>query len=102
MSTIPLHLQPEDVLECYTKTAEEHQKKIVLTHENDCDERPSLYMLAYRASTHESIGTTAASMVFGGELRLPCVLLFGASAGKDQPTAQFVSEFVERMYDIHH
>jgi hypothetical protein len=45
----------------------------------DWDERLPIFLLAYKASTHENTGTTPASKVIGRELRLPCDLQFGAS-----------------------
>ena len=40
--------------------------------------RIPLFLLAYRASTHETTGVTPANLVFGRELRLPCDLIFEA------------------------
>jgi hypothetical protein len=46
--------------------------------ERDWDERLPIFLLAYRASTHDTTGMAPANMVLGRELRLPCDLLFGA------------------------
>jgi hypothetical protein len=45
-----------------------------------------IFLLAYRASTHDNTGLTQASLVFGRGLRLPCDLLFGAPPDKKRPT----------------
>jgi hypothetical protein len=66
------------MVERYVKTIEEHLRKVVSTHQKDWDERLPIFLLAYRASTHDTTGMTPANMVFGRELRLPCDLLFGA------------------------
>jgi hypothetical protein len=39
------------------------------------DVRLPLFLLAYRASAHDSTGLTSTNLVFGRELRLPCDLL---------------------------
>jgi hypothetical protein len=49
------------------KTIEEHLRKVVSTHQRDWDERLPLFLLAYRASTHDITGMTPANMVFGRE-----------------------------------
>jgi hypothetical protein len=45
--------------------------KVVASHQRDWDERLPLFLLAYRASTHDTTGLTPVSLVFGRELRLP-------------------------------
>jgi hypothetical protein len=74
----PLHLQSDGIVECYVKTIEQHMGKVVCNHQRDWDDRLPIFLLAYRAATHETTGMTNASMVFGRELRLPCDPLFGA------------------------
>jgi len=61
------------MVEHYMKTIEEHRRKVVSTHQWDWDERLSTFLLAYRASTHETTGVTPSSMVFGRELRCPVI-----------------------------
>jgi hypothetical protein len=61
--TTPLHPQLDGMVECYIKTVEEHQR--------DWDARLPIFLLAYRASTDDTTDLTLASLVFGGELRLP-------------------------------
>jgi transposase InsO family protein len=64
MCTPPLHPQSDGMVERYIKTIEEHLRKVVAPHQRDCDERLPLFLLAYRASTHETTGLTPASLVF--------------------------------------
>jgi len=66
------------MVESYVKTIEEHLRKVVSTHQRDWDERLPIFLLAYRAATHETTGVTLANMVFGRELRLPCDQMFEA------------------------
>jgi hypothetical protein len=73
------------MVERYIKAIEEHLRKVVASHQTDWDERLPLFLLAYRASTHDTTGLTPASLVFGRELRLPCDLLFGVSPDKELP-----------------
>jgi transposase InsO family protein len=62
--TTPKHPQSDDVLERYVKTAEEHLRKVLPTHQRDWDERLPIFMLAYRVSTHETTDMTPTSIVF--------------------------------------
>jgi len=82
--TIPLHPQSDGMVERYVKTIEEHLRKVVSTHPWDWDGRLPIFLLAYRASTHETTGVTPSSMVFGRELHLPCDLMFGGPPHKEQ------------------
>jgi len=52
----PLHPQSDGMVERYVKTIEEHLRKVVSTHQRDWDERLPIFLLAYRASTHETTG----------------------------------------------
>ena len=74
-STTPLHQQSNGMVKRYVKTIEELLRKVVSTHQRNWNERLSLFLLAYRASTHETTGVTPANMAFGRELRLPCDLV---------------------------
>jgi hypothetical protein len=40
------------------KTIEKHLQKVVLSHRKDWDARLSIFLLAYRASTHDTTGST--------------------------------------------
>jgi hypothetical protein len=90
------------MVECYIKTVEEHLWKIVASHQRNWDERLPLFLLAYRASIHNTTGLTPASLVFGRELRLPCDLLFGAPTDKERPTTDHVADLVGHVHDTHH
>jgi hypothetical protein len=85
MRTMPLHPQSDDMVERYIKTIKEHLRKVAASHQKDWDEGLPLFLLAYRASTHDMTGLTPASQVFGRELRLPCDLLFGVPPDKENP-----------------
>jgi hypothetical protein len=45
------------MVERYVKTVVEHLRKVFSTHQRDWDERMSVFLLAYRASTHDTTGT---------------------------------------------
>jgi hypothetical protein len=89
------------MVERYIKTIEEHLRKVVASHQWDWDERLPLYLLAYRASTHDTTGLTPASLVFGRELRLTCDLLFGVHPDKKRPTTDYAADLVDHLHDIH-
>jgi hypothetical protein len=57
-----------------------------------------LFLLAYRASTHDTTGFTLASLLFGRELRLPSDLLFGTPPDKERPTLEHAAD---HLRDIH-
>jgi hypothetical protein len=88
--------------ERYVRTIEEHLRKVVSTHQRNWDDRLPIFLLAYRASTHDTTGVTPANMVFWRELRLPCDLLFGAPPDKEQSTTDYVADLVERLHDTNH
>jgi hypothetical protein len=89
------------MVERYIKTVEEHLRKVVASYQRDWDERLHLFLLAYRASTHETAGLTPASLVFGRELRLLCDLLFGAPPDRERPTTDYAADLVDNLYDTH-
>jgi transposase InsO family protein len=99
--TTPLHPQSDRMVERCIKTIEEHLRKVVASHQRDWDERLPLFLLACRASTHDTTGLTPASLVFGRELRLPCDLLFGAPPDKERPTTDCAADLVAHLHDIH-
>jgi hypothetical protein len=77
--TLATTLHPQsDMLVSYMKTVEKHLRKVVASHQRECDERLPLFLLSHSASTHDTTGVTPARLVFGRELRLPCDLLFRA------------------------
>jgi hypothetical protein len=45
----------------------------------------TIFLLAYRASVHNSMGLTPANLVFGRDLRKPSDLLFGTPPDKEDP-----------------
>ena len=99
--TTPLHPQSDGMVERYIKTIEEHLRKVVSAHQRDWDERLPIFLLSYRASTHETTGLTPANMLFGRELRLPCDLLFGAPPDKAEPINEYAANLVEKLHDTH-
>jgi hypothetical protein len=72
-------------VEWYVKTVEEHMRKVTVLHERNWDTGLPIFLLAYRASKHDTVGLTTANLVFGRELCLPCDLLFEATPDKEDP-----------------
>jgi hypothetical protein len=95
--TTPLHPQSDGVVERYIKTADVHIGKVVASHQGDWDEGLPLFLLTYRASTHDTTGLTPARLVFGRELRLPFDLLFGATPNKEGPTTDYAAELFHHL-----
>jgi hypothetical protein len=52
------------------QTVEEHLQKSVTSHQTDWDARLPIFLLAHRASTHDTMGLTATNVVFGREISL--------------------------------
>jgi transposase InsO family protein len=96
--TTPLHPQSDGIVELYIKTAEEHLRKVVASNQNAM---LPLFLLANRASTHDTTGVTPASLLFGRELRLPSELLFGTLPDKERPTIEHAANLVDHLRDIH-
>jgi hypothetical protein len=65
------------MVELFIKT-DEHLPKVVTLHQRDWDTRLPTFLLAYMASTPNTMGMTPANLVFREELRLPCDLLIRA------------------------
>ena len=80
---------------------DDHLRKVASTYKWDWDERLPIFLLAYRASIHETTGVTPAIMAFGQELHLPCCLMFGAPSDKEQSTTDYAADIVKWLHDIH-
>jgi hypothetical protein len=89
------------MVERWVKTIEEQLRKVVSTHHRDWDKRLPIFLLSYRAPTHETTGMMHANKVFGKE-RLPSDMLFGTPADKKQSTTYCAAGLVERLQDTHH
>jgi transposase InsO family protein len=98
--TTPLHPQSDGMVERYIKTVE-HLRKVVASHQRDWDARLPIFLLAYRASTHDTPGLTPANLMFWRDLRLPGDLLFGAPSDKEQPTINHAADVVDWVHNIH-
>jgi hypothetical protein len=81
------------MMECYIKTVEEHLWKVIASHQRDWDTRLPIFLLAYRASAHDTTGLNSASLLFGRELRLPWNLVFGASPRQRTTHSQSCRKF---------
>jgi hypothetical protein len=101
MRTTPLHPQSDGIVEWYIKTVEEHLQKVVASNLKDWDAMLPLFLLAYRASMHDTTGFTPASLLFGRELRLPSNLLFRTPPEKERPTMEHAENLVHHLHDIH-
>jgi hypothetical protein len=58
------------------------------------------FLLAYRASTHDTTGLFPVSLVFGRHLRLSSDFLFGAPAQKELQTVDYATDLVEHLQEI--
>jgi hypothetical protein len=100
--TTLLHLQSDGMVNSYIRTVKEHLHKVVALHQSNWDARLPSFFLAYIASTHDTMGLTPASLVFGRELwLLPCDLLFGAPPDKEWHTINHTTNLVDHLHAIH-
>jgi hypothetical protein len=99
--TIPLHPQSDGMVKRYIKTVQEHLRKVVASNQKDWDAMLPLFILAYRASTHDITGFAQTSLLFGKELRLPSDLLFGTPPDKERPTIEHAANLVDYLRNIH-
>jgi hypothetical protein len=76
--TTPLHSQSDGMVDSYIRTVEEHLWKVFTWHQRDLEAGWPICLLAYKASTHNTTGSTLVTLVFGSEPQLSCDLLFGA------------------------
>jgi transposase InsO family protein len=84
--TTPLQPQSNSRVDRSIKTVEQYLRNVVASHQRDWDARLPIFLLAYRASIHNTTGFTSANLVFGRELRLPGDILFGVPPDKERPT----------------
>ena len=89
------------MVERMNRTINKYLSKVVTDHQRDWDKYLHLFLLAYRASVHETTGQSPAKIIFGRELRLPCDLNFGTKRGGEIAGEDYVSELRQRMEDIH-
>jgi hypothetical protein len=99
--TTPLHPQADRMVERCITTVEEHLQKVVSSIQKDWDAMLPLFLLAYRASTHDTTGFTPAGLLFGREIRLPSDLLFGTPPDKERPTIEHAANLVHHLIGIH-
>jgi hypothetical protein len=55
------------MMERYIRMVEEHLWKVVALHQRDWEARSPIFVLAYRASIHDTMGLTPTTLVFGRE-----------------------------------
>jgi hypothetical protein len=77
------------------KMAEHHLQKVVALHQRDWEARLPNFLLAYRASTHNTMDLTPDNQVLMRELCLPYDLLFGVPPNKEQPTINHAEDAVD-------
>jgi hypothetical protein len=73
------------MVERYIKIIEEHPRKVVASHQRDWDERVPLFLLAYRASTHDTTDLTPAKLMFGRELDSLAICCLGYPQTRNCP-----------------
>jgi hypothetical protein len=78
----PMHPQLDGMMKQYTKMVEKHLQKFAVSRQRDYDMRLPIFLLAYRASTHDTMSLTPANLVFGREFHFSCDLLFRAPTDK--------------------
>jgi hypothetical protein len=83
--TTTLHPQSDGMEEGYIKTIEEHLRKVVATHQRDWDEALPLFLLAYRASTHDTTGLTRLAQCSGENFDCPATCCLECPQTRNDP-----------------
>jgi hypothetical protein len=76
-------------------------RKVVSSNQRDWKTRLPHFLLAHRASTHDTTRLTPAGMVSGRELLLPSDLMVGAPPAKERPTIDHAADLVDHLHDTH-
>jgi hypothetical protein len=100
MRTTPFHPQSDGMDHRYIKTVEDILRKVIVSNHTDWNARLPINLLPYRASIHNTMGMSSASLVFESELRLPCDMLFRAPPDKERPKIDHAANFVGHLHDI--
>lgn len=72
-----LNAQSNSMLELMVRTVTKYISKVLADYERDWDQQLYLFLMAWRASAHETTDQSMSNVVFGRELPLPCDLKFG-------------------------
>ena len=99
--TTALHPQSDGMVERMNRTINKYLSKVVSDHQRDWNKYLHLFLLAYRASVHETTDQSPAKIIFGHELRLPCDLNFSINPGEEISGEDYVSDLRYRIKDIH-
>ena len=99
--TTPLHPQSDGMVERFNQTMEKHLSMVVEENQKDWDMHLPIFLMAYRAAVHDTIGQTPARIVFGRELRLPCDLLFGSPLVQELETGDYVNKLRTNLLKTH-
>jgi hypothetical protein len=99
--TTPLHLQFDSMVKWYIKTVEKHLWKVIASHQRDWDMRLHIFLLTYRASTHNTMGFTPANLVFGREFLMPCDLLFSFSPPVRSSLPSTMQHLMDCLHDVY-
>jgi hypothetical protein len=99
--TTALHPQSDGMVDATLRPSRSTCGRSSHPTQRDWDDRAPPFLLAYRASTHDTTGLTPAKLMFGRELRLPCDLLFGVPPSKELPTTDYATDLFDHLHDIH-
>ncbi|GBO27036.1 hypothetical protein AVEN_224525-1 [Araneus ventricosus] len=70
-------------------------------NQTDWDAHLLLFLLAYRSADHEMTGFTAADMLFGRTLRLPCDILFGRPSDTPSSSNEYLNNLESSLKGLH-
>ena len=77
--TTPYHLQSDGMVEGFNKTLCSMLRAYINENHSDWDQLLQYVMMAYRATEHESTGTSPSMSMFGHNIRTPLDLIYQMS-----------------------
>ncbi|KFM64235.1 Retrovirus-related Pol polyprotein from transposon 412, partial [Stegodyphus mimosarum] len=98
--TTPLHPQSDGMVERFNRTILNKLSLVVSRNQQDCDKKLPLFLLVYHR-LHKTTGYSPSQMLFGRDLRLPCVLLFGRPPDAPSLPEEYIQNLKVRFEVMH-
>ena len=97
--TSPYHPESDRMVEQINRTLQDMLAKYVSDHLGDGVERLPLEMMVYRSSVHASTQYTSFYLLFGHEVRVPFVVMFGQQSDHKPEEANYTRKLREEVHE---
>ena len=103
----PYHPQSDGMVERYNQTVQTMLAMYVDENRSDWNNHLPYVMMAYRASTHETIKCTPNKLMFGREISLPIDVVAGSAVDRNDTICpihyvEWVKDTLQRAYEFAH